>query len=352
MDYRVQLDIYKGPLDLLLYLIQENEVDIYDIPIAIITDQYMRHLEIIRMLDPNLAGEFLVMASTLMEIKSRMLLPLPEREEGEAEEGDPRIELIRQLMEYKKYKEAAAMLAERREEQLERFGRGTRGTLEGFDEEQEELEVSEVTIWDILSAFDRVMRQTLRLQPATIVDRDVPVRRHIEHILRMLRVQGIITFLTIFETCEDRIEAIGKLLALLEMARARVVGLAQTADGGEIRIKLLSEDNVPKLLREVSEKRVGPEEAGQAAEEREATEEPGELVTTEEPEREALSDEPAHTESADVQQEVDESLEEIRGVQVHDVQLGDEDTPMTENDESRSPNDDPMTEPEGTAEPS
>ena len=346
MDYRVQLDIYKGPLDLLLYLIQENEVEIHDIPIAIITDQYLRHLEIIRMLDPNLAGEFLVMASTLMEIKSRMLLPLPEREEDEEEQGDPRIELIRQLMEYKKYKEAAAMLAERREEQLERFGRGARGRFEGLGEEQEELEVAEVTIWDILSAFDRVMRQTLRLQPATIVDRDVPVRRHIEHILRMLRVQGVITFLTIFETCEDRIEAIGKLLALLEMARARVVGLAQTVDGAEIRIKLLSEENVPKLLRGVSERRVSPEEARQADEAPEATDQPTEPVTTGDPEPEAASTEPAHAESPDVEEEADEDLEEIRRVEVHDVQLGDEDTPTTENDESRSPNDDSMTEPE------
>jgi len=231
MDYRVALDIYKGPLDLLLYLIQENEVDVYDIPVATITDQYMRHLEIIKILDPNIAGEFLVMASTLMEIKSRMLLPKPERVEEEEEEGDPRIELIRQLMEYKKFKEAAAALAERRREQLERFGRGSRQKFEGMDEEEEDLEVSEVSIWDILSAFDRVMRQTLRLKPATIVDRDVPVREHIESILRMLRLEAVITFLAIFRRCEDRIEAIGALLALLEMTRARVISLEQAAKG-------------------------------------------------------------------------------------------------------------------------
>ena len=287
MDYRVALDIYKGPLDLLLYLIRENEVDIYDIPIAAITEQYMQYLELIKMLDPNLAGDFLVMASTLMEIKSRMLLPRPEREEDEADEDDPRIELIRQLMEYKRFKEAAAALAEKREEQLDRFGRGARQSFDEEAPEEESVELSEVSIWDILTAFDRVMRETLRLQPATIRDRDVPVRQHIEQIIEMLRVQNVIRFVQIFERCEDRVEAIGAFLALLEMTRGHIIAIEQGADRGMITIRLVSEEKVERFLREVSESLNQADETGRAA-----SDEPGpgeEATPAREPDEQELS---------------------------------------------------------------
>jgi segregation and condensation protein A len=269
MEYRVALDIYKGPLDLLLYLIQENEVEITDVPIARITDQYLQYLGVIRMLDPNIAGDFLVMASTLMEIKSRMLLPKPETAAGAAETDDPRIELIRQLMEYKKFKEAAAMLAEKHEERLDRFPRGLRQTFDGGPGEDELRELSEVSIWDVLAAFDRVMRATLRFQPTTIVDRDVPIRQHIESILRTLRVQRMITFLNVFETCRDRLEAVGALLACLEMTRRKVVSLEQTADHSHIYIKLLDETAVPSLLAElVDEHKKHPAQPAASAEEK------------------------------------------------------------------------------------
>ncbi|MCK4601686.1 MAG: segregation/condensation protein A, partial [Phycisphaerae bacterium] len=110
-DYRVNLDIYNGPVDLLLYLIRRDEVDIYDIPISRITAQYMQHVDLIRTLDPDLAGEFLVMAATLMEIKTRMLLPTPTPQEADGDEPfDPRGELVRQLLEYKAFKDAAGDL--------------------------------------------------------------------------------------------------------------------------------------------------------------------------------------------------------------------------------------------------
>lgn len=328
MDYRVTLDIYKGPLDLLLYLIQENEVDIYDIPIAKITEQYIHYLELIKMLDPNIAGDFLVMASTLMEIKSRMLLPRPEGVEVEEEEGDPRIDLIRQLMEYKKFKEAAALLAERREEQMDRFGRGAPQRFEEDEEPREARELEEVSIWDLLAAFDRVMRQTLRLRPTTIVDRDVPVKQHIESILRMLRVQGIITFLTIFEACEDRIEAIGALLALLEMVRSKVVAVEQTAEESEITVRLVGEANVPKLLAEVDEHPVSPGEVKAAAEVEEA--EVSEEAGQEAPGAASPEPAPARGESASAkpgeEEEQDEEIESIRGIEIHEVELDEEPT--------------------------
>jgi segregation and condensation protein A len=121
-EYKIQLDVFEGPLDLLLYLIKKDEVDIYNIPIEKITTQYMEYLNLMRMLDLNIAGEFIVMAATLMMIKSRMLLPVEERPELEAEEEDPRWELVRQLVEYKKFKDAAMRLQERELSQ-EKIGR-------------------------------------------------------------------------------------------------------------------------------------------------------------------------------------------------------------------------------------
>ena len=309
MDYRVALDIYRGPLDLLLYLIQENEVEIADIPIAKITEQYLRHLDVIHSLDPNVAGEFLVMAATLMEIKSRMLLPRPEKVEGQQDEGDPRIELIRQLMEYKKFKEAASLLADRREEHLDRFGRGTRQTF-GEASDAEAVDLTEVSIWDILSAFDRIMRETMRSSPTTITDRDVPLRTHIETILRMLRVQGMVTFRSIFETCEDRLEAIGSLLALLEMTRWRVIGLEQTASHGTILVKLAeeAETNIAKLMNALSahpDSSAAPMEAKSPAPAEEVPPPPAE-------------EEPAPLEDDD---ERDEDLDRIRSIEIRDVDL-------------------------------
>ena len=122
--YRVNLDIFAGPLDLLLYLVRKEEVDIYDIPISHITEQYVKHIEILKALDIDLAGDFLVMAATLMEIKSAMLLPRAELDEdGEEDFSDPRAELIRQLLEYKKFKDAANFLSGYADQRKERFTR-------------------------------------------------------------------------------------------------------------------------------------------------------------------------------------------------------------------------------------
>ena len=123
-DYRVNLEVFAGPLDLLLYLVRKEEVDIYDIPIARITEQYIKYIEIIRNLDIDLAGDFLVMAATLMEIKSAMLLPRVDPEQPEAEQGsDPRAELVRQLLEYKRFKDAANLLNATADKHRDRFSR-------------------------------------------------------------------------------------------------------------------------------------------------------------------------------------------------------------------------------------
>ena len=128
-EYKVQLDVFEGPLDLLLYLIKKDELDIYDIPIESITNQYMQYMDLMRMLDLNIAGEFIVMAATLMMIKSRMLLPVEERPDVEEEEEDPRWDLVRQLVEYKQFKDVACRLQERELRQEGVFSLGEEGVV-------------------------------------------------------------------------------------------------------------------------------------------------------------------------------------------------------------------------------
>lgn len=250
MDYRVSLDMYNGPMDLLLYLIRENEVDIYDIPVAEITDQYMKYLEVLELIDPNVVGDFLVMAATLAEIKSRMLLPPSEQEgeEGQAAE-DPRMELVRQLMEYKRYKEMAAELGEMADIQARRFSRPL--TSAGAGGDAAEVDLSEINVWDLFRSFTRLMKATLGGLPRTIVDSDIPLYQQMELIVRMLRAQGIITFLSVFERCKDRIQAVGAFIAVLELARRGVIGIEQSHDADEIRIRMRDEERFATLLDEL-----------------------------------------------------------------------------------------------------
>ncbi|MFC2149854.1 segregation and condensation protein A, partial [Candidatus Auribacterota bacterium] len=153
--YKVALEVFEGPLDLLLYLIKKEELDIYDIPIEKITNQYLEYMELLKMLDIDIAGEFLLMAATLMYIKSRMLLPDDERKPIDDEDDDPRFELVKQLIEYKKFKEVAGQLREREEEQSNLYARVT--GREGLPKEEKKLDVN---IFDLISAFSHVLNRT------------------------------------------------------------------------------------------------------------------------------------------------------------------------------------------------
>lgn len=154
-DYRVNLDIFAGPLDLLLYLVRKEEVDIYDIPIARITDQYISYIEMLKSLDIDLAAEFMVMAATLMEIKSAMLLPKAEPEQVASEDfSDPRAELVRQLLEYKKFKDAANLLDAAADRQQERFARPDSLISQLSPDTEVEIDIEQVSVWDLLEAFD------------------------------------------------------------------------------------------------------------------------------------------------------------------------------------------------------
>lgn len=234
-EYKVKLEVFEGPLDLLLYLIKKDEVDIYDIPIELITRQYMEYLNLMRMLDLDIAGEFLVMAATLMMIKSRMLLPPEERPEMEVEEEDPRWELIRQLIEYKKFKDAAADLQEMETRTGNMF-------LRNADEaavaaEQPGVGLDDVTIFDLIAAFNEALKRVKVDEVGEIMADRFTVADGIEAILARIQSETQVVFATLFRPLTTRHEIIHTFLALLELIRLRQVVARQDAVFGNIVIK-------------------------------------------------------------------------------------------------------------------
>ena len=223
MDYRVELDNFRGPMDLLLWLVKHNEVDIYDIPIATILEQYIAYLDVLQWIDVENAGEFLVMAATLMEIKSRLLLPRAPEAEAEGDD-DPRLELVKQLIEYRKYKEAAALLEQQAEKQLTRLSR-LPSERPAFDPAQQPLR--KVELWDLVSAFGRLMRETIALQPKQIVMDETPIQVHMERILERLRHAGRLSFADLFTPPHTRGRLLGIFLAILELIKGRKIQAEQ-----------------------------------------------------------------------------------------------------------------------------
>ena len=233
MDYRVELDNFRGPMDLLLWLVKHNEVDLHDIPIAAILEQYLAYLSVLEFIDVELAGEFLVMAATLMEIKSRLLLPRPP--EAEAEDDDPRLELVKQLIEYKKYKEAAALLEEHADRQATRLAR-LPSERPVFDPAAQPLR--KVELWDLVSAFGRLMRETIALQPKQIIMDETPIQVHMERILDRLRQLGRLSFAELFTPPHTRGRLLGIFLAILELIKERKIEAEQPEVFGEVWIVL------------------------------------------------------------------------------------------------------------------
>jgi segregation and condensation protein A len=240
-NYKVKLEVFEGPLDLLLYLIKKEEVDIYDIPIERITNQYMQYLSLMQLLNLEVAGEFLVMAATLMYIKSRMLLPADQQViDGEADEGeDPRWELIRQLVEYKKFKEAALQLGHREEEQANLFTRQAPDS--GLKTDVKEAPLAEVSIFDLISAFNEVLKKAnAREDFREIYEEKFTVSDKIEEILYTLREQSSIRFLALFTESATRTEVVVTFLALLELIRLKRLRVQQTEAFGEIDVVRVS----------------------------------------------------------------------------------------------------------------
>jgi segregation and condensation protein A len=237
MDYNIDLPVFRGPLDLLLYLVKRNEVDIRDIPIARIAGQFQEYLNVLQMIDVELAGDFLVMAATLMEIKSRMLLPRTE-EAAEAEE-DPRLELVRQLIEYRKFKDAAALLEAQAERQSYRLPRQAVAGPVGADPARQPLRA--VELWDLVSAFGRLMRETLALQPQQIVVDQTPLHVYMDQVVERLAQAGRLPFSALFTPPHTRGRLVGLFLAVLELSKARRIEADQPEPFGEIWLCLCPE---------------------------------------------------------------------------------------------------------------
>ena len=233
MDFRVDLEVFRGPLDLLLYLVRKHEVDIIEIPIALVADQYACYIDVIEQIDVNAAGEFLEMASTLTEIKSRMVLPRGDEVEDDLE--DPRQELVRQLLEYKKFKDAASLLDERSRIWQERFPR-LDSDFPPRERNLAEEPIHEVELWDLVTAFSRVLRDRQALKPSNIVYDETPIHVYMARIRKQLIAKGRLAFCDVFERGIHKSTLVGIFLAILELVRHDIVHAEQNENFGEIWI--------------------------------------------------------------------------------------------------------------------
>ncbi|NRB74177.1 MAG: segregation/condensation protein A [Verrucomicrobiales bacterium] len=235
--YKVELDIFEGPMDLLLYLIKRDEIDIYDIPIESITKQYMAYLETFKMLNIGLAGEFLVMAANLCYIKSRMMLPKHvQPPEEDADEEDPRWDLIRQLIEYKKFKEAANFLGNRESEEQDRFKRKPDKIETNKDETRPLSE--DVGIFDLIRAFQNIVDRFQDDQGlGEIVDDSYTVSDKIDHLLETVEPGQSMSFTALFKDATSKHEMIVTFLALLELMKLNFFRVRQKVILGEIELQ-------------------------------------------------------------------------------------------------------------------
>jgi len=236
-EYKVQFEVFEGPLDLLLYLIKKEEVDIYEVNLTRLATQFIEYIDLMRVFDLEVAGEFLVMASTLMYIKSRELLPVDQQVavEGEDESEDPRWELIRQLVEYKKFKDAAAQLQTLEARQENIFPR-LPGKLEL--ENTAPPPKPDVSIFDLLNAVNSVLKRFGQRDGGSAIFEDKwTVSEKIEFILRAIAERGSVRFSELFETAASRSEVVCTFLALLELIRLKQLVCAQGEAFGEIEIR-------------------------------------------------------------------------------------------------------------------
>jgi len=230
MSYRVKLEIFEGPLDLLLHLIKKEEVDIYDIPVARITDEYLQYLNLLETMNLDLAGEYLVMAATLTHIKSRMLLPLSE-EDAEEPDEDPRADLVHQLVEYQRFREAAAALGERPVLERDVF---RRDPAVPETDQGEGVRLRDVTVADLLEAFREVMERSLRESFHEVIHEEISVEECVQDIIRRMEIDGPMRFRDVFAGAPSRRRLVATFLALLELVKRQAIRARQEEDGAEI----------------------------------------------------------------------------------------------------------------------
>jgi segregation and condensation protein A len=243
-QYQVKLEnIFSGPLDLLLYLVRKDEVDIYDISISRITGEYIKYVELLHSFDLDLAGDFIVMAATLMEIKSAMLLPKADPDEDiDEDEGDPRSQLIRRLLEYKRFKDAASILDLKAGEQQHRYRRPETYINRIKPDQEPELDLEEVSIWTLLETFDSLMKATGRYQDYSQIKDDTPIDIYEIEILERLQQEGPLTFEHIFEGRTNKLMLVGLFLALLELIKDRLIWAEQSENTKTIYLRSLTDE--------------------------------------------------------------------------------------------------------------
>jgi segregation and condensation protein A len=241
MGYEVKLDIFEGPLDLLLYLIKKNEIDIYDIPIALITEHYLEHIEMMRYLNLDVAGEYLVLASTLIHIKSKMLLPAQEEgNEDNEEETDPRSELVKQLLDYQVFKEAATQLEQRPLLERDIFIRGHSVEYQGAEMGEDETDM-ELSVFELVEAFYRIFSAAGEKEFMEIDVEKMSLTDRINEIMEKLAEKKKLTFAELLGDYSNRKMILYSFLAILELMKLRMIKVYQASSFGVIRVALATE---------------------------------------------------------------------------------------------------------------
>ncbi|HEX4412834.1 MAG TPA: segregation/condensation protein A [Lacipirellulaceae bacterium] len=226
MSFRIELELFQGPLDLLLYLVRKHELDVIDIEITTVTEQFLEHVAVLEQIDVDAASDFLDTASLLIEMKSRAVLP--GAEEVKAELEDPRQELVRRLLEYKRYRDAASMLEERSREWRQRFPR-LANDLPARQVTPDQQPIQEVELWDLVSAFGRVLKakNAAVIRPESIRYDETPIHKYMVWIDDQLRRNGRMAFTTLFEPSVHKSKLVGMFLAVLELVRHQHARAAQ-----------------------------------------------------------------------------------------------------------------------------
>jgi segregation and condensation protein A len=247
MSYKIKLELFEGPLDLLLYLVKKDHLNIYDIPIAKVTEQYLEYLNLMQLLDLNVAGEFLVMAATLMQIKSRMLLPAEETAVAEEQE-DPRAELVKRLLEYEKFKQIAETLRQKETDQREVFKR-PKVEVEIDKGEGSEKEVYfEASIFDLINAFSQALKDVPKEVFYEVIKDEFTIDEKIHNILHLLLVRTSVQLSELFAKAKNKIEIVVTFLAILELIRMKEILCAQKGVFQDIEI-LRNKENITPYER-------------------------------------------------------------------------------------------------------
>jgi segregation and condensation protein A len=252
MGYKLRLEMFEGPLDLLLFLIKKNDIDIYDIPITEITEQYMEYIDTMQTLDLNMVGDFLVMAATLMHIKSKMLLP-PDPLAQEEEELDPRNELVRRLEEYKKFKEIAEQLKNKEGHRQDLFGRLIdEQAMNDLREDAKEVMI-EATLFDLINALSQALRKVPEKATYEVTKEEFTVEHKIHAILHILIEQESINLMGLFAKAQDKMEVIVTFMAVLELIRLREIVCVQKRAFEDIEIVRNKSNLVPESQQQEGE---------------------------------------------------------------------------------------------------